>query len=292
MAAVTRANADLRHRNACPDKGGFVVGESFERVAESMGELIESFFTTPIFGDTTIGFTVTTFWFILACIIMLAVVFAYKKKMEDTLVPHGFFANGVEYIIEYIRDDVCRGTLGDTWKEHFPFLATVFLVVMFGNYVGMLPTWKAGTGTTGITGGLALMSFVYFIHIGMKKKGVFGYIKSLAPKGLPAPLAIVVWVIELFSTFLRLITLAVRLFCNMFAGHVVMGVFAIMVTTFVQPLLTAITPANIGIGAMSILWMVLLLLIYVVELMVSFIQAYIFTLLSAVYVQLAEADEH
>ena len=257
-----------------------------------MGELIESFFTTPIFGNTTVGFTVTTFWFLIACIVMVAVIFRYKKSMEGQLVPHGFFTNGVEYLIDFVKDDICKGTLGDTWREHFPFLATVFFVVMFGDYVGMLPTWKAGTGTTGITAAIALMSFCYFIVVGMKKKGVFGYIKSLAPAGLPGPIAAIVWVIELFSTFLRLITLAVRLFCNMFAGHVVMGVFAIMTTTFVQPMIAQFTLANMGTGAMSILWMVLLLLIYAVELMVAFIQAYIFTLLSAVYVQLAEAEGH
>ena len=100
------------------------------------------------------------------------------------------------------------------------------------------------------------------------------------------------WVIEIFSTFLRLITLAVRLFCNMFAGHVAMGVFAIMTTTFIHNMLANFTPASMGLGAMSILWMVLLVLIYVVELLVAFIQAYIFTLLSAVYIQLAEAEGH
>ncbi len=272
-------------------KVGFV-GDAFQQVSDSMGELIESFFTTPIFGDATVGFTITTFYFLLACLIMLAVFFAYKRKMEGTLVPHGFFANGVEYLIDFVANDICKGALGDTWKQHFPFLATVFFVVMFGDYIGMLPTWKAGTGTTGVTGAIALMSFCYFIMVGMKKKGVFGYIKSLAPSGLPAPIAIIVWVIELFSTFLRLITLAVRLFCNMFAGHVVMGVFAIMATTFVQPLIASITPATVGTGAMSILWMALLILIYLVELLVAFIQAYIFTLLSAVYVQLAEAEGH
>ena len=268
------------------------MGEAFQKVSESMGELVESFFTTPIYGNSTVGFTVTTFWFLVACAIMLAVIFSYKRQMEGKLVAHGFFANAVEYLIDYVRDDVCKGALGDTWKEHFPFLATVFFTVMFGDYVGMLPTWKAGTGTTGITAAIALMSFCYFIAVGMKKKGVFGYIKSLAPAGLPGPIAAVVWVIELFSTFLRLVTLAVRLFCNMFAGHVVMGVFAIMATTFVQPMLAHFSAVALGTGAMSILWMVLLLLIYAVELMVAFIQAYIFTLLSAVYIQLAEAEGH
>ena len=278
-------------RREVEGKVGFV-GDAFQQVSEHMGELIESFFTTPIFGDTTVGFTVTTFWFLVACIIMLIVFFAYKRRMEGTLVPHGFFANGVEYLIDFVANDICKGALSDTWKQHFPFLATVFFVVMFGDYVGMLPTWKAGTGTTGITGAIALMSFLYFIYVGMKKKGVFGYIKSLAPAGLPGPIAAIVWVIELFSTFLRLVTLAVRLFCNMFAGHVVMGVFAIMATTFVQPMLAHFSAAALGTGAMSILWMVLLLLIYAVELMVAFIQAYIFTLLSAVYIQLAEAEGH
>ena len=268
------------------------MGEAFEEVSNEMDELIESFFTTPIFGDKNIGFTVTMFWFLLACIIMLIVVFAYKKKTEGALVPHGVFANGVEFIVDYVRDDVCKGALGDSWKRHFPFLATVFFVVMFGNYIGMLPTWKAGTGTTGVTGAIALMSFIYFIAMGVRKKGALRYIKSLAPEGLPAPIAAIVWVIELFSTFLRLVTLAVRLFCNMFAGHVVMGVFAIMTTTFVALMINHFSAAALGTGAMSILWMVLLLLIYVVELLVSFIQAYIFTLLSAVYIQLAEAEGH
>ena len=265
------------------------MGDAFQQVSSEMGELVESFFTTPIFGNTTVGFTVTTFWFLVACLAMVAVIFRYKKSMEGRLVPHGLLANGVEYIVTFVKDDICKGTLGDTWKQHFPFLATVFFVVMFGDYVGMLPTWKAGTGTTGITGAVALMSFCYFIAVGMKKKGVLGYIKSLAPAGVMFPINVIVWFIEVFSTFLRLVTLAVRLFCNMFAGHVVMGVFAIMCTTFVQPMLAHFSAAALGTGAMSILWMVLLILIYVVELLVAFIQAYIFTLLSAVYVQLAEA---
>ena len=268
------------------------MGDAFKQVSEQLGELVESFFTTPIFGDKNVGFTVTTFWFFIALIVMLVAVFTYLKKMKGTLVPHGVYANGFEFIIDFIKDDICKGTLGDTWRKHFPFIATVFFVVMFGDFIGMLPFWKAGTGTMGITCSVAVMSFVYFIYVGMRAKGVFGYIKSLAPAGLPAPLAVLVWVIEVFSTFLRLMTLSVRLFCNMFAGHVVMGVFAIMCTIFCTPITQGISALAIGEASMSILWMVLLILLYVVELLVAFIQAYIFALLSAVYVQLAEAQEH
>lgn len=266
--------------------------EAFEAVAHEMGELVSSFYPQAVVGDTTFGFTVYVFWFLLAMLLMVIVLLAYKRSIDGKLYPEGTFANVVDYAIDFVANDVCKAVLGDTWKEHLPFLATVFFVVLFGNYIGMLPTWKAGTGSTGITGAIALASFVYFIYVGVKKRGVLGYIKSLAPKGLMAPIAAVVWVIELFSTFLRLITLAVRLFCNMLAGHVVMGVFAIMFTTFVSPLLTNFTIENIGTGAMGILWLALLMLIYMVELLVCFIQAYVFSLLSAVYIQLAEADEH
>ena len=268
------------------------MGEAFQAVSDSMGELLDSFYPAAVVGDTTVGLTVYVVWFTIAMIAMLVALFAYKRSIDGQLVPHGTFANAVDYGVEFITNDICKNILGDTWKEHFPFLATVFFVVLFGNYIGMLPTLKAGTGSTGMTGAIALASFVYFIYVGCKKKGVWGYIKSLAPSGVMAPIALLVWVIEVFSTFLRLITLAVRLFCNMFAGHVVMGVFAIMCSTFVMPMLTNFTLANMGTGAMSILWIVLFIVIYIVELLVCFIQAYVFTLLSAVYIQLAEAEGH
>lgn len=266
--------------------------EAFEHVSQEMGELIDSFYPQAVVGDTTVGFTVYVFWFLLAMTALVVVLLLYRRSISGKLYAHGTIANAIDYGVEFISNDICKNVLGSTWREHFPFLATVFFVVLFGNYIGMLPTWKAGTGSTGITGAIALASFIYFIYVGCKKKGVFGYIKSLAPKGLMPPIAVLVWVIELFSTFLRLITLAVRLFCNMFAGHVVMGVFAIMCSTFVIPALANLTAANVGTGAMSILWMLLLIIIYIVELVVCFVQAYVFTLLSAVYIQLAESDEH
>ena len=264
--------------------------EAFRQVSESMDELVDSFYPTAVVGNTTAGVTVYIIWFALAMIALVCLLLYYRRNLETYVVPHGTVANAIDYGMEFIENDICKNVLGDTWQEHFPFLATIFFVVLFGNYVGMLPSWKAGTGSTGVTGAIALASFVYFIYVGCKKRGVIGYIKSLAPAGVMKPVAVLVWCIELFSTFLRLVTLAVRLFCNMFAGHVVMGVFASMITIFVTPAMTNFTLANLGTGSMSALWLLLLLIIYVVELLVCFIQAYVFTLLSAVYVQLAEND--
>ncbi len=265
--------------------------EAFKQVTDSLGELLDSFYPAAIVGNTVVGLTVYIVYFILAMYAMLRVISLYEKKMEGTLVPHGVFANIVDACMQFVANDLCRGVLGETWTKHLPFLGTVFFVVLFGNYIGMLPTWKPGTGSTGITGAVAFASFVYFIGVGVKKKGAWGYIKSLAPKDVMAPIALLVWVIEVFSTFLRLITLAVRLFCNMFAGHLVMGVFALMCSAFVNPMLQQFTLANLGTGAMSVLWMLMLLIIYAVELIVCFVQAYVFALLTAVYVKLAESDE-
>ncbi len=264
-----------------------------DKLPEEMDELVNSFSSTPVIGDLNVGITQYSYWMFVAIVILLAVVFVFKKKQaEGGLVPKGRFVNGVEFLVEYCRDDLCRGLLGDTWREHFPFIATLFFFILVNNIVGVIPGCKPGTGCIGTTAALALVSFVYFIVVGMKRKGVLGYIKSLAPAGVAFPMNALVWVIEVFSTFLRLITLAVRLFCNLFAGHVVMGTFAILASLFFEPLMQGVSAAALGQAGASVFWVVILMVIYAVELLVAAIQAYVFTLLSAVYIQLAEADEH
>ena len=149
---------------------------------------------------------------------------------------------------------------------------------------------KPGTGTIGTTAALAVCSFVYFVALGIKRKGVGGYIKSLAPEGVAFPINVLVAIIEAFSQVLRPITLAVRLFCNLFAGHIVMGTFAILASLYVQPLLVEASAQTVALAGASIGWILILIIIYAVELLVAVIQAYVFTLLSAVYVQLVENE--
>ena len=264
-----------------------------DKLSEEMDELVNSFSSTPMVGDLNVGLTQYTFWMFVAVIVLLVCVFAFKKRQaQNGLVPKGRFVNGVEFLVEYCRDDLCKGLLGDTWRKHFPFIASVFFFILVNNIIGVIPGCKPGTGCIGTTAALALVSFVYFIYVGMKSKGVLGYIKSLAPAGVAFPMNALVWVIELFSTFLRLVTLAVRLFCNLFAGHVVMGTFAILASLFFTPILQGFSMEALGQAGASVFWVAILLVIYAVELLVAAIQAYVFTLLSAVYVQLAEAEEH
>ncbi len=256
-----------------------------------MDELVESFTSQAIVGDLNLGFTQYSFFYLVSLALCLVVLLLFVKKQSKDIVPHGFFVNGVEWIVEFIRDDICKGVLGEDWKRHFPFLASIFFAILCCNVVGLIPGCKPGTGSISMTGALAVFSFVYFVWCGMKKKGVGGYIKSLAPSGVMFPINVIVWFIELISTFLRLVTLAVRLFCNLFAGHVVMGTFAILAALFVQPLLQVVSAATIAQASSSILWVLLLLVIYAVEILVACVQAYVFTLLSAVYIQLAEEND-
>lgn len=263
-----------------------------ENLHAEIDELVEGFSSTPMFGDLTVGLTQYTFWMAVAIVLMLVVVFVFKKKQAASgLVPKGLFVNGMEWGVEYVRDDLCKGLLGDTWRKHFPFIASVFFFILFNNIVGLIPGCKPGTGCIGTAAALALVSFVYFIVVGVRAQGPIGYLKSLAPKGVGFPMNALVWLIEVFSTFLRLITLAVRLFCNLFAGHVVMGAFAILTTLFFTPILQGISAQALGQAGASLFWLAILLVIYGVEMLVGVIQAYVFTLLSAVYIQIAEKGE-
>ena len=264
-----------------------------DKLNSEMDHLVSSFDSTPIVGDLNVGLTQYTFWMCVAIVVLLVVTFVFKKKQaEGGLVPKGFFVNGIEFLVEYCRDDLCKGLLGDSWRRHFPFIASLFFFILVNNIIGIIPGCKPGTGCIGTAGALALVSFVYFIVMGVRSKGALGYLKSLAPAGVGFPMNALVWLIEVFSTFLRLITLAVRMFCNLFAGHVVMGAFAILCSLFLEPLLANVSLMAAGQAAASLFWLAILLIIYAVEILVAAIQAYVFTLLSAVYIQIAEAEEH
>ena len=261
----------------------------FAQLPDLVDELVSSFISTPAVGTLEFGITQYSFWMFVAIALLLVIMFKFVKRQSESLAPEGHFVNGVEYVVEYTRDTMCKGILGSTWRQHFPFIATIFFFVLANNIVGVIPGCRPGTGCIGCTAAIALVSFVYFIVIGIRKHGVGGYLKTLT-HGLKGPIGAAVWLIELLSTFLRLITLAVRLFCNMFAGHIVMGTFALLTSLFVSQLAQGISLMAIGDAGISLMWLAILIIIYLVELLVAAIQAFVFAMLSAVYVQIAEED--
>lgn len=265
---------------------GFEGLDPIAMLAEHVPELKESFdpaFVIP-FGDTGLGITQYMLYACLVWVIVLAVVMLAGKRL--TLVPNNKFVNMVEYGYQMVRNSIGEGTIGHGYKKHIPLLATLFFFILISNFIGLIPGSKAATGSIQITWALSIVAFVYFNYWGVKAHGGWGYIKSIAPSGLPAPMVPIIWVFEFVSLVIRVLTLAVRLYGNMFAGHMALGVFALFTTSFIA---AAINGAG-AIGGVSIVWMLLELFMYALETLVAFLQAYVFTILTAVYINLATSS--
>jgi F-type H+-transporting ATPase subunit a len=263
-----------------------LTGNPLEDISAPIEELSESFNSTFVFDfGNGIGITQYTCWMFLICLVVLAVVLIGVRKV--TISPKGKFAG----LIDWGYDAVCRnmgeGAIGHGYKKHIPFLATLFFFILISNIIGLIPGAKTPTGSLSVTWALALISFVYFNFYGIKAKGGLGYIKSIAPSGLPAPMVPIIWFFEFFSLVIRLLTLAVRLYGNMFAGHMILGIFAIMTQFFILDAIQFAAPLT---ALPSIAWALFLFVMYALECLVAFLQAYVFTILSAVYVGLATGE--
>lgn len=255
--------------------------ETMQEFSHHMSEMVDGKYTayvTPFLSQYTV-------WLIISAIVCLIVVVYAAKKVQ--LIPKGFFAGGIDHLMEWARQDIGYNVIGPDADKHMPFIMTILFFILTANLIGLIPGVSVATGCMGVTGALAVISFIYFMAYGFKRQGFWGYIKSFAPEGLVFPLAILLWVIEVFSTFLRIVTLAVRLFGNMFAGHLAMGAFAILATVFTAPFIQSMTAATFAGALPSVAWIVLLLAMYCMEMLVACVQAYVFTLLSAVYISLA-----
>ncbi len=251
-----------------------------ELLSEEAG-VLKSSFDSAMVGA---GFTQYTLYALLCFILTIVVVMVAGKRL--TLVPHNKFVNMVEYGYAMVRQQIGEGAIGHGYRRHIPFLATLFFFILICNVIGLIPGAKAATGSLSITWALALISFVYFNYWGVKAHGGLGYIKSIAPSGLPKPLVPVIWFFEFISLCLRALTLAVRLYGNMFAGHMVLGIFALATSIFIQTALAG----DALMFLPPIGWMLLLIIMYALECLVAFLQAYVFTTLSAVYIGLATSE--
>ena len=250
-----------------------------ETLANEVPHLQHSFDAAFVFGPVT----QYVFWMAICLALTLIVVLVAGRKLK--LVPHNKFVNMVEYGYEFVRKDMGENAIGHGYQKHIPFLATLFFFILISNVVGLIPGCKTPTGTISVTWALALISFVYFNYYGIKARGGLGYLKSIAPSGLPKVMVPVIWFFEFISLVLRLLTLAVRLYGNMFAGHMVLGIFALATSVFITS-----AAQNVAFGAVSVGWFALLIAMYALECLVAFLQAYVFTILSAVYVSLATSE--
>ncbi|MHB1323736.1 MAG: F0F1 ATP synthase subunit A [Coriobacteriia bacterium] len=224
-----------------------------------------------------------SFWLLVAVVLML--VFFIVASRKSQLVPQGI-GNLAEAGVEFVRNGICVDVMGPEGKKYFPFIATTFFFVLINNLLGNIPPALPGTGTVGTTFFWGIMVFLVYNGIGIKKNGFVPYIKSLVPSGTPGWLAPLIFMLEVVSHILRPFTLGVRLFANMYAGHIMLGVFAV----FMAISLEHFTPVSALVLPLSFVMQVLL---RVFELFVAVLQAYIFTILTAVYISGAlHASEH
>jgi F-type H+-transporting ATPase subunit a len=237
----------------------------------------------------TIGgleFTRTIFLMFLAAFIVLA--FLYFGLKDRRLVPSKFNVV-VEGLVGFVRDDVSRDIIGSESRKYLPYLLSIFLFILVGNLFEVTPLINFPiTSRIAIPLVLSLVTYLIFMIVGFGRNRFQYLIATAWPKHVPIALRWLVGLIELVSVFfLRPFTLAVRLFANMVAGHLMLTLLLGSAVIFV---------AAVGdIGARSLIgipWLALGLFIFVFEIVVSLLQAYIFTLLSAVYIESSIHFEH
>jgi F-type H+-transporting ATPase subunit a len=191
-----------------------------------------------------------------------------------------------ESIVEFIKDQVAIQVIGPEGVQWVPFLTTLFMFVWINNLFEIVPLINfPPTSRMALPAFLALMVWAMFIIVGMKAQGPIRYLREVAfPPGVPIPIYILVTPIEIVSTFLvRPLTLAVRLFANLLAGHIILTIIFLAVNAFI------ISARGFPIGIVALAAAPLLVGF---ELLVGVLQAYIFTILAAVYIGGALHPEH
>ena len=224
--------------------------------------------------DLSITHHIAMMW-VASLLLIFLMIRSFRKPSE---VPTGL-TNLFELVVVFVRDEVVLPNMGEHGRKYMPFLLTVFFFILFCNLIGLVPYSATATGTISVTAGLAVITFVVMIGAGIANNGVFGYFKSLIPSGVPAPLLILLVPIEIFSLFVRPFALCVRLFANMTGGHVAILVFLSLII-IMQNEWVAIAAVPLAVA------------IYLLEILVGFVQAFVFTLLSTVFVGMAAHPDH
>ncbi len=230
-----------------------------------------------IFGlDLSITKHVVFMW--IAALILIVTFIKVSNSYKKSLVPKGI-TNFVEVLIVFVRDEIARPTIGHGYEKFLPYLLTVFFFILTCNFLGLVPYAATSTSNIAVTATLAAISFFVIQIGGIMKNGFFGYFKGLVPHGIPFWLVPIMFVVELLGLFTKPFALAIRLFANMTAGHIVilalLGLIFILKTYFV-------VPVSISFA----------LFIYLLEILVALIQAYIFTMLSSLFIGMAYHQEH
>lgn len=239
-------------------------------------QLLGMDFHLPVLNIAGYALPVTkhTIMLITAAILLLILITPLRRTRSG--VPHGL-ANFFEVIIIFLRDEVVYPSMGEEdGRKYMPFFLTAFFFILFSNLLGMIPYGSTPTGNISVTGTLAAISLLVMIGSGVVRHGPFGYMASFVPHGVPVFVVPILFPIEIVGVLVKHFALCIRLFANMLAGHAVITVFLGLISSlFIAPV------SILGAVAISLL-----------ELFVAFLQAYIFTILSALFIGSALHPQH
>jgi F-type H+-transporting ATPase subunit a len=190
----------------------------------------------------------------------------------------------IEPLVMFVRDDVAKPSIGKHYERFMPFLLTAFFFIAINNLLGLIPIFPGGANLTGsISVALVLAAFTLVITFVVANKHYWRHV--FAMPGVPLPVLIILTPIEILGLFLRPFVLMIRLFANITAGHIIALAFFSLIFIFGE------MHAGLGLGV-SVLSLVFTVFMGAMELLVAFLQAYVFTLLSAIYFGAAVDEGH
>jgi F-type H+-transporting ATPase subunit a len=234
----------------------------------------ESFIFRPLF---TIGHFHFIWPMLLTCLCaVLVIVFFWAAFAKPKLVPRGVQNLG-EFGMFFVRDQILRPMMGKRGDGYLPFLCSLFFFIWFMNLMEVIPVAQfPPMSIFAFPVSLMIMVYITYNYVSIKNLGFFGYFRSMIPSGVPAPILLILAPVEILQYIIvRPFTLAVRLFGNMFAGHILVAVFTIATWYLVS--------ASIGLlfAAASF---VMTIVLTGFEMLIQALQAYIFTILTAQYI--------
>ncbi len=210
-----------------------------------------------------------------AVVVLLILFILLRRKNQE--IPRGW-NNVLEIFVLFVRDQIVRPNFNEEDARHLsPVFCTFFFLILTLNLLGLVPLFSAASSNLSVTGALAVITLVFMIGGAIWRKGIVGFMKSFVPAGAPRLLLVILVPIEVITFFSRVCVLAVRLFANVLSGHILIFALLSMVVLF-------------GWFATPVILMAVG--IYFFEMFMSFLQAYIFSLLSAIFISQMLYETH
>jgi F-type H+-transporting ATPase subunit a len=228
-----------------------------------------------VFGiDFSITKHLVMMW-VASALLVIIFHFAFRHPRQ---VPRGL-ANLLEAIIVFLRDEVVLPNMGEAGKPYLPYLLTVFFFILFCNLLGLIPYSATATGNVTVTAALAAISLIMIQVGGIKEHGVKHHLQNLVPPGIPVWLLPIMIPVEIMGQFTKPFALCIRLFANMTAGHIVIYSFLGLIFVFKS---IWIAPLSVGFA----------LFISLLELFIALLQAYVFTMLTSLFMGMSIHPQH